>query len=169
MRDKIKKVQSRLNSLNKKIEENRNEIKNTYNTFSRIIDSQITLENYIENRANIQLYENLRKQIGQLVIDLNLEKERLKEHKTDEEIILEREKKSRIFKDKYFSYNAQLELPSLEEERYYKLYDISSFPFQGVQLHLAVLSYHFAFNNLLIKSLIFIDCLLFLIVSSKKI
>ena len=29
---------------------------------------------------------------------------------------------------------------------------LSSFPFQGVQLHLAVLSYHFAFNSLIRES-----------------
>lgn len=75
LKDKIKKVQSRLNSLNKKIEENRNSIKRTYNTFSRFTDNQVTLENYIENRANIQLYDNLTKQIGQLTIELNLAKE----------------------------------------------------------------------------------------------
>lgn len=58
----------------------------------------------------------------------------------------------KIFKDKYFTYNSELGLPSLQDERYYRLYDISSFPFQGVQLHLAVLSYHFAFNHILSKT-----------------
>jgi len=149
LKGKIKKVQSRLNSLNKKIEFNRAEIKSSYNTFNKYSENGLTLEKYIDSKANIQLFENLNKQIGLLTIDLASEKEKLKEYKTDDDILVERAKKSKVFKDKYFTYNSSLGLPSVDDERFYQLYDISSFPFQGVQLHLAVLSYHFAFNYLL--------------------
>ncbi len=152
LKDKVKKLQSRLNSLNKKIESHRADIKSSYLTFNKYSENGLTLERYLDSKANIQLFENLTKQIGQLTIDLESEKEKLKEYKTDEEILIERSKKSKIFKDKYFTYNASLGLPSLDEERFYQLYEISSFPFQGVQLHLAVLSYHFAFNYLLTKT-----------------
>ena len=152
LKDKVKKLQSRLNSLNKKIESHRADIKSSYLTFNKYSENGLTLERYLDSKANIQLFENLNKQIGQLTIDLESEKEKLKEYKTDEEILIERSKKSKIFKDKYFTYNASLGLPSLDEERFYQLYEISSFPFQGVQLHLAVLSYHFAFNYLLTKT-----------------
>jgi hypothetical protein len=145
-------MQSSLNSLNKKIEENRAEIRSTFKTFNKYSENDITLENYIESKANIQLFKNLTKQIGQLTIDLNHEKDELKKYKTDDDINFERTKKSNIFKSKYFIYNSELGLPSLEDERYYKLYEISSFPFQGVELHKAVLSYHFAFNNLLTQT-----------------
>lgn len=149
LKEKIKKIQSRLNSLNKKILENRVDISSTYNTFNRYSENGLTLEKYINSKANIQLFDNLTKQIGQLTIALKSEIEKLKEYKTDEEILLERRKKSKIFKDTYFTNNSNLGLPSVKDERFYQLYEISSFPFQGVQLHLAVLSYHFAFNNLL--------------------
>ncbi|OWW23119.1 hypothetical protein B4Q04_22315 [Zobellia sp. OII3] len=152
LKDKVKKLQSRLNSLNKKIESHRADIKSSYLTFNKYSENGLTLERYLDSKANIQLFENLTKQIGQLTIDLESEKEKLKEYKTDEEILIERSKKSKIFKDKYFTNNASLVLPSLDEERFYQLYEISSFPFQGVQLHLAVLSYHFAFNYLLTKT-----------------
>ena len=152
LKDKVKKLQSRLNSLNKKIESHRADIKSSYLTFNKYSENGLTLERYLDSKANIQLFQNLTKQIGQLTIDLESEKEKLKEYKTDEEILIERSKKSKIFKDKYFTYNASLGLPSLDEERFYQLYEISSFPFQGVQLHLAVLSYHFAFNYLLTKT-----------------
>lgn len=152
LKDKVKKLQSRLNSLNKKIESHRADIKSSYLIFNKYSENGLTLERYLDSKANIQLFENLTKQIGQLTIDLESEKEKLKEYKTDEEILIERSKKSKIFKDKYFTYNASLGLPSLDEERFYQLYEISSFPFQGVQLHLAVLSYHFAFNYLLTKT-----------------
>lgn len=152
LNEKIKKMQSSLNSLNKKIEENRAEIGSTFKTFNKYSENDITLENYIESKANTQLFENLIKQIGQLTIDLNYEKEELKKYKTDEDINLERSKKSNIFKSKYFAYNSELGIPALEDERFYKLYEISSFPFQGVELHKAVLSYHFAFNYLLTQT-----------------
>lgn len=152
LNEKIKKMQSSLNSLNKKIEENRAEIGSTFKTFNKYSENDITLENYIESKANIQLFENLAKQIGQLTIDLNYEKEELKKYKTDDDINLERTKKSNIFKSKYFTYNSELGIPALEVERFYKLYEISSFPFQGVELHKAVLSYHFAFNYLLTQT-----------------
>jgi energy-coupling factor transporter ATP-binding protein EcfA2 len=150
--EKIKKMQSSLNSLNKRIEENRAEIETTFKPFNKDSENNITLKNYIENKANIQLFENLTKQIGQLTIDLNFEKGELKKYKTDDDINIEREKKSQIFKNKYFTYNNELGLPALKDERFYKLYELSTFPFQGVELHKAVLSYHFAFNNLLTQT-----------------
>ena len=152
LNEKIKKMQSSLNSLNKKIEEDRAEIGSTFKTFNKYSDNDITLESYIESKANTQLFENLIKQVGQLTIDLDRQKEELKKYKTDDDINFERNKKSSTFKSKYFTYNSELGLPALEDERFYKLYEISSFPFQGVELHKAVLSYHFAFNYLLTQT-----------------
>jgi len=152
LKEKIKKSQARINSLNKKIESTQKEINKEYQIFNKYSENKITLENWIENKANIQLYDNLIKQIGTLKLDIDLLKEKLKEYKTEEQIYSEREKKNYLFKSAYFKNNISLGIPSLKEERFYKLYDISSFPFQGVQLHLALLSYHFAFNEILTKT-----------------
>lgn len=152
LKEKIRKSQSKINSLNKKIEIAQKEINKEYKTFNKYSENNITLENWIENKANIQLYDNLIKQIGTLKLEIDTVKESLKQYKTDSEIYLEREKKNHLFKSAYFRNNSNLGIPSFEEERFYKLYDISSFPFQGVQLHLALLSYHFAFNELLTKT-----------------
>ncbi len=152
LKSKIKTTQSKINSTNQKIEILRKSINSEYITFNKYSESDVTLENWINNKANIQLFENLLKQIGGLTIELDTKKEKLKEYKTDDDIIFERAKKNKIFKTEYFKNNVALGLPSLKEERFYKLYDISSFPFQGVELHLAVLSYHFAFNKLLSQS-----------------
>lgn len=152
LKEKIKKSQSKINSLNKKIEIAQKEINKEYQTFNKYSENNITLENWIENKANIQLYDNLIKQIGTLQLDIDTVKESLKQYKTEDEIYIEREKKNHLFKTAYFRNNTKLGIPSLDEERFYKLYDISSFPFQGVQLHLALLSYHFAFNELLTKT-----------------
>ena len=45
--------------------------------------------------------------------------------------------------------NIKLDVPKSEDSRFNYVYELSSFPFQGVELHLAVLSYHFAFNKLI--------------------
>lgn len=152
LRDKVKKSQSSLNSLNKKIEAHREDIKSLHRTFIQFSKNGLTLEEYIDSKANIQLFNNLTKQRNQLTTDLEVEKENLKAYKTDQEITIERKKKSSLFKNKYLTYSKDLGLPLLDENWFHQLYDISSFPFQGVQLHLAVLSYHFAFNYLLTKT-----------------
>lgn len=152
LKDKIKTEQSKINSINKKIERVRLELEKEYKSFKKYSENEITIETIINNKANIQLFENLSKQIGKLTSDLILEQNKLKEYKTDDEILFEREKKSKIFKAKYIANCLSLGLPALKDERYYNIYEISTFPFQGVELHKAVLSYHFAFNYLLTKT-----------------
>ncbi|UVD80071.1 hypothetical protein NWE55_01910 [Myroides albus] len=152
LKEKIKKSQSRINSLNKQIEQIQKEINKEYQIFSHYTESNVSIENLINNKANIQLYNNLINQIGKLKLDIEEVKENLKEFKTEEDIYKERDKKNRSFKLIYNRNNTSLGVPLLEEDRFNKVYDISSFPFQGVQLHLALLSYHFAFNELLTKT-----------------
>jgi len=149
LKGKIKKQQSSLNSLNKKIETQRANIKSLYDVFKSYSEEGLSIDNYIDHKANIQLFKNLKLQLGQLTIDIEEEKEKLTEYKTDHEILIAREKKNQSFKSKYLKNNIELGLPIVDDEKFYKLYEISSFPFQGVQLHLAVLSYHFAFNALI--------------------
>ncbi len=152
IKEKRKKVQSKINSLNKKIQVLREVVGNNYKTYTQYSEKDINLESWINNKANIVLNDNLVSQLGSLQITLNSKKEELKKYKTEEDILQERQKKNNSFKQTYLLNNASLGLPALEEERFYKVYEISSFPFQGVQLHLAVLSYHFAFNKLLTET-----------------
>ncbi|QEC51973.1 hypothetical protein EDD80_11831 [Anseongella ginsenosidimutans] len=149
LKEKIKQTQSTLNALSKKIEIKRSDMSASFKIFNRYSEEDVTLEKYIDHRVNIQLLENLNKQIGQLTLELETERERLKDYKTEDEILFEREKKNKVFKDIYSRYISDLGLPNVSEDRFSKLYDISSFPFQGVHLHLAVMSYHFAFNYLI--------------------
>lgn len=149
LKERIKTIQSNLNSLNKKIDELRNNIQTVFLNFNKYSENEVTLENWINNKASLKLYENLNDQIDHLNKKLSNEKDNLKKYKTEREILVERRKKSEIFKEKYFSNFSELGLSTLQDERFYQLYEISSFPFQGVQLHFAVLSYHFAFNYLL--------------------
>ncbi|MFT4646581.1 MAG: hypothetical protein ACI8ZX_003012 [Planctomycetota bacterium] len=113
LKEKIKNSQSKINSINKKIENAQIEITKEYNTFNKYSENKITLENWIENKANIQLYENLIKQIGTLKLEIDELKFKLKEFKTEEEIYFAREKKNHIFKSAYFKNNISLGIPNL--------------------------------------------------------
>jgi len=152
LKEKIKKSQASINSINKKISSLKEELESETRIYNQYSVDNLTFESWINNKANIQLNNNITSQVGRLSLTLEEQKEKLSEFKTDSEILSERSKKSKIFKDYYKSNNAFLGLPELKESRFNDLYDISSFPFQGVQLHLAVLSYHFAFNRLLTDS-----------------
>ncbi|MBM9520743.1 hypothetical protein JWG39_13050 [Desulforhopalus vacuolatus] len=152
LKEKIKKSQSKINSLNKKLIELRTANETDHKIFNKYSESNITIENYIGNKATVYLHNNLVENVGKLNIELEAKRTDLTEYKTDQEIYTERAKKEKIFKDIFLENNLKLKLPHLSEERFYKLYDISSFPFQGVQLHLAVLSYHFSFNYLISKT-----------------
>lgn len=152
IKEKVKKVQSTVNSLNKNIQSLQQVISSNYSTYTKYSENDISLNTWIDNKATIALNDNLVSQLGELQIDLNSKKEELKNYKTEEDILEERQRKNKLFKQVYLQNNASLGLPKLEEERFYKIYDISSLPFQGVQLHLAILSYHFAFNRLLTET-----------------
>lgn len=152
LKEKIKKSQSKINSLSKKLAALRAANGHDHNVFNKYSENNITAESYIGNKANIHLHNNLVENVGKLNIELAAKRTDLAEYKTDQEIYIERAKKEQIFKDIFLENNIKLKLPDLSEERFYKLYDISSFPFQGVELHLTVLSYHFAFNYLISKT-----------------
>lgn len=152
LKTKIKKTQTDLNSTYKKIIGFKEKFQENYKLYQRYSESNVTLDSWIKNKANIQLHEGLVSQVGQLKIDLEAAKEELKEFKTDAEIIQERATKNAIFKNAYFKNNTTLGVSKVEDERFYKVYELSSFPFQGVELHKAVLSYHFTFNSLISKT-----------------
>ena len=102
---KIKKSQSTLNSLNKKIEATRNKIKDDLDSFNQYSRKGVTVESWIDNKASVQLYNKLLKQVGNLSIDIETEKENLKNYKTDKEIFIEREKKATLFKNDFLNNN----------------------------------------------------------------
>ena len=78
LKEKIKNSQSKINSINKKIENAQKEINKEYSAFNKYSENKITLENWIENKANIQLYDNLIKQIGTLKLEIDKLKFKLK-------------------------------------------------------------------------------------------
>ncbi|WP_185212702.1 ATP-binding protein [Sphingobacterium mizutaii] len=144
-----KKIQSDINSTNKRIGELRSELEDIYHKHIIYSNCNITLDEWIKNQANIKLESSINENVGKLAKEISELKEKLKEFKNDDDIETERLIKSKKFKEYYNLNNIQLDVPRLVDNRFNYIYEISSFPFQGVELHLAVLSYHFAFNKII--------------------
>jgi len=149
---KITSVQSDVNSLKAKIEKIKEQISNKYQVFKSYSEQEISVEKWIDNKANIRLNENILSRLGQLTLDLFAYKKSLEEYKTDDEVAEERSKKNYSFKDLFEANLKQLNVKELTDDRYTTLYKISAFPFQGVELHKTIMAYHFAFNTLVSKT-----------------
>lgn len=144
-----KKIQSELNSINKKIEELRKLLSDDYHKHIVYSNNNITLDEWIKAQANIKLESSINENVGKLTKEIFELKEKLKAFKDDDDIENERFNKNKKFKEFYNIYNIKLDVPKMEDNRFNYVYELSSFPFQGVELHLAVLSYHFAFNRII--------------------
>lgn len=143
---KIIDTQARINSLQKSVAEERINIETEFIILNKYKDTDINYDSWLKNKANKLLIENIEKRLGALTIEkTSLEKE-LKGFKTDEEIEKIRRTESNRFTTAFLIYLAEMGVKKLEEDRYIKLYDISSFPYQGVELLKTIMAYHFAFN-----------------------
>lgn len=149
IQEENKKIQSELNSINKKVEELRGFLAEDYKKHITYSNKNVTLDEWIKTQANIKLESSINENIGKLAKEINGLKERLKAFKDDKDIQFERLQKNKRFKQFYNLNNIYLDVPTLEDSRFNYVYELSSFPFQGVELHLAVLSYHFAFNKII--------------------
>lgn len=149
LHDENKDIQSKINSLNKKITALRLEIHQDNRRFLRYSNNDITLDDFIKSKANLVLDNSIVENIGILSLEVDQLSNKLREFNSDEGIAYERAKKNKIFKKLYQNNNALLDIPKIEDDRFNNVYELSSFPFQGVLLHLAVLSYHIAFNKII--------------------
>ncbi|MCG9732326.1 hypothetical protein L1D44_21330, partial [Shewanella sp. Isolate13] len=71
--------------------------------------------------------------------------DKLKKFKTEKAVSFERRKASSDFKETFEKYVSNLKVKHFEDERFYLLYDIPTFPRQGVELLKTLLAYNFAF------------------------
>ncbi len=144
-----KKLQSELNSLVNKIKQLRGQLSNDYHKHIIYSNNNVTLDEWIKTQANIKLDSSIKENIGKLAIEISDLKVKLKTFKNDDDIESERKIKNILFKECYSVNNIKLDVPRLNDNRFNYIYELSSFPFQGVELHLAVLSYHFSFNKII--------------------
>ena len=149
LQEQNKELQSKINSLNKKITELRQELHAENRKFLKYSNNNITLDDFIQSKANLVLDKSIVENIGILNIEISDLVIKLKGFNLDEDLGFERAKKNKVFKKMYQINNSLLDVPKVDDDRFNNVYELSSFPFQGVLLHLAVLSYHLAFNNII--------------------
>ena len=155
-KDKINKkqkdTQSKINSLKKQITKLKEEIINEYEIVKKYEEHKITFENWLNNKLNSKLIQNVETKLLSLNNDLKEVNRNLIKYKTDKEIDELRNKKDIIFAKVFKENLKELDVDNESMQNDYKyttLYKSSIFPLQGVELHKTVLAHNFAFNKII--------------------
>ena len=148
-KEKIKKVKSSINSLLKSIDKNKKQISIENKVLNESLNTNITYESWLNNKANVLLIDKITYKLGELEKKKLKSKIELDNYKSDLEIERSRLVKNKEFKAIFNGYQNELKVKKINEERYNDLYRISAFPTQGVELHKTILAYHFAFNKII--------------------
>lgn len=148
----LKKLKGTINSLEIKINEQKTQVAKDYSFLLRYQIDDITLNTWLDNKANIQLSSNILSQIGELTIILNEKISELNKFKTPDEIKKERNSIDYKFKKDFENNLSQLKVKAFEDKRYTLLYQMKLFPRQGVELLKTLLAYNFAFNKTIKKT-----------------
>lgn len=148
---KLKDFKSMINSILKNINVVKTQIEEDKTLLQISSKQNINFENWIDNKAQIKLNNNIENNLGSLELEKSKLKEELKLY-TDEDIASLRLQENKYFKKK-FQFNLKelkVKIPTIN--RFLNVYDISAFPSQGVELHKTILAYHFAFNESIKKN-----------------
>lgn len=147
IKEEITDKTGKLNTLKKKIEDSRESISIKYSLLKDYKIDNLSVNSWIENKANVHLSEKILLQIGLIETELQTTIEKLDKFRTDTEI--KRERKSKDFRFiKRFNQNLiQLKVKDFNED--YSLYRMKLFPQQGVELLKTLMAYYFAFNELI--------------------
>ncbi|MCE0811648.1 hypothetical protein [Buttiauxella sp. S04-F03] len=149
---KIQSTQSDINSSLTKIKKLELEISSKYSYFFEKKSQTVSVNTWIDNKANVRLLNNIHNEIEEHTKRSDEIKELIGEMGEEQSLFVERSHKEKDFKDIFQKYLNEMQLFNVKEARYTNLYKINSFPFQGVELHKTVMSYHFALNYLINKS-----------------
>ncbi|HCG6401769.1 TPA: hypothetical protein NJ169_005172 [Vibrio parahaemolyticus] len=146
--EKLKSVQSTINSVEKKLSEGRRELVGKYKVLQKLKMLNITFDTWME-------YESIRRLSEELDLKLNKVQRKLDlvlgELKGIDQSDIERKRNivSRLFLQKFKSNAKALQATIPMSPRYRDVYEINSFPAQGVELHKLIMAYHFSFWELL--------------------
>ncbi len=165
LKEKQKKIQGTIHTLNKTIQKLKKEIFEEYEIVKKYNEQNITFESWIDNKSNSKLIENIGLKLTVLESNLSNTNKNLKKYKTENEIEELRKKLDNNFASIFKKYLKELEVnnDSMNKEyKYTTLYKSSIFPCQGVELLNTVLAHNFAFNQI-IKNTEYVHRLPFLI------
>ncbi|WP_337051586.1 hypothetical protein [Proteus terrae] len=143
---KTQNIQSEINSSLAKIKKLEIDIALKYSHFLEKKIQNMSVNRWIDNKANIKLLNNILYDIEESTKRSDEIKSLIDDMGEEKSIFFERIKKEKYFKGVFQNYLNEMQLFNVKEPRYTDLYKINSFPFQGVELHKTVMSYHFALN-----------------------
>ncbi|EPZ3034097.1 hypothetical protein [Yersinia enterocolitica] len=146
---KTQNIQSGINSSLTKIKNLEIDISLKYSYFLEKKSQNMSVNTWIDNKANIRLLSNINEEIEEYTKRSDEIKPLVDAMGEEQSLLLERVNKEKDFKKIFQKYLDEMQLFSVKEPRYTELYKINSFPFQGVELHKTVMSYHFALNFLI--------------------
>lgn len=152
LRSNIENLQSQINSTEKAMNVLKDTIARDYHVLSSYREDKISFEDWLNNKANVKLWENISKSINQKSTELEKITKALSNFKTDEEIEEERNFKSYKFRNIFKGYMNDLSIKEFDDEICYSLYKMPTFPKQGVELLKTILAYNFAFVNIISKT-----------------
>ncbi|KUJ58301.1 hypothetical protein [Chryseobacterium aquaticum] len=149
VKDKLKELQSSINSIEESISNLKNRVAKDYSVLINYKIEDFTFGTWLENKTNVKLSENILTQIGETTIILNKKIEELGKFKTEDDIKKERNTRDYQFKKYFTEFLDELEVKKFEDDKYTLLYWMGIFPKQGVELLKTMLAYYFAFNKVI--------------------
>lgn len=147
--NKIQSIQSDINGSLTKIKKLEIDISSKYSYFLEKKSQNVSVNTWIDNKANIRLLSNINEEIEEHTKRSDEIKGLIDGMGEEQSLYVERFNKEKDFKGIFKKYLNDMQLFNVTEPRYTDLYKINSFPFQGVELHKTVMSYHFALNSLI--------------------
>lgn len=146
---KMQSIQSEINTSLAKIKNLEIDISLKYTHFLEKKSINISVNTWVDNKANMRLLSNIQGEVEESTKRYDEVKSLLNDMGEEQSLFLERFNKEKDFKVVFQKYLHEMQLFSVKEPRYTDLFKINSFPFQGVELHKTVMSYHFALNFLI--------------------
>ncbi|BBG31177.1 AAA family ATPase [Zymobacter palmae] len=146
--EEIKKLQSKINSISEKINtKNKDNAKN----YNLLIDSSvddISFKDWLEYKSSIALKDEINRRIMLAEDELSVINDKLKLITGDNSVVRKRKEVEKSFLKIFLSKASSLDVTVPKQDKYRDLYAISSFPYQGVELHKIIMAYHFAFYKM---------------------
>lgn len=149
---KIKKIEANLLSTGQAISRLRSEITVEYDVLIGFQKGDVSFDVWLDYRANLKLLQNIAAQKIEIDDKISKIKKRLGALDSEDDIEALREKFESKFYKLFKGMADKLRIRIPVEKRYRELYSISSFPFQGVELHKTIMAYHFAFNTIIMTN-----------------
>ncbi|EOV4660377.1 hypothetical protein ACONVD_004908, partial [Escherichia coli] len=144
-------VSSSLNSVERKIKHDSEKINLEYEVLKESRIKNIDFDNWVNHRANVTILNDIKIKEASYVEKISNLQTQIDNLLTDSQIKALRNNIDKEFLTIFSEKANALKVIIPNNPRYQNLYSITSFPFQGVELHKIIMAYHFSFIKLINK------------------